>query len=98
MILEPGVHIYPHADGLSWGVSVNCGLVVPDGCYLTVAGETRFHKERQLLVFNDGFVHSAGNPSGMPRVLFNAMCANPGFTRKEPMALRIVTQTLNSKL
>jgi hypothetical protein len=98
LVLEPGAQIYPHADGLSWCASVNCGLIVPDGCYLTVAGVTRYHREGQVLVFNDGFIHSAGNDSERPRVLFNVMCANPEFSRREQAVLKATMQTLLSKM
>jgi Aspartyl/Asparaginyl beta-hydroxylase len=98
LVLEPGARIYPHADGLSWCTSVNCGLIVPDDCYLSVAGATRYHREGQVLVFNDGFIHSAGNESGRPRVLFNVMCAHPEFSRGEQAVLKTIMQTLLSKM
>lgn len=98
LILEPGARIYPHADGLSWGISLNYGLIVPEGCYLTVAGETRYHREGQFIAFNDGFIHSAGNDGAQPRVLFNVMCANPAFSHREQAVLDVVMRTLLARM
>jgi hypothetical protein len=94
LVLEPGAVILEHADGVGWALSYSHGLIVPDGCYLKVAGESRAHRERRSLLFNDSFVHGAGNHGRETRVLFAVVCVNPAFTPVEAAGLRIATSLL----
>lgn len=94
LVLEPGAVILEHADGVGWALSYSHGLIVPDGCYLKVAGESRAHRERGSLLFNDSFVHSAGNRGDATRVLFAVVCINPAFSPVEAACLRKATSVL----
>ena len=94
LVLEPGAVILEHADGVGWALSYSHGLIVPDGCYLRVAGESRAHRERGSLLFNDSFVHSAGNRGQVTRVLFAVVCINPAFSPVEAACLRKATSLL----
>ena len=65
--LAPGTHVKPH---VGWAASVyrlHLGLVVPTGCHLRVAGETRDWQEGKCLIFDDTVEHEAWNNSGQVR-------------------------------
>jgi len=68
--LDPGCHVYAHADFAPRGV-VRChlGLRVPPGCLLRVSGESRSWSEGRLLAFASAAEHEAVNPSATPRVV-----------------------------
>lgn len=90
LLLEPDVHIPSHSDGACWALSQQFGLIVPEGCHLTVAWEQRAHLEGGSLSFNDSFFHRAGNPSSRHRVLFNVTFSNPRLSAAERQALRLL--------
>lgn len=96
LILEPGVVLPLHADGVDWALSYHHGLLVPDGAYLTAAHETRKHSVGGSLVFNDSFVHSAGNTGTEPRVVLNIVLANPRLTAIERAGVRCLVESLPS--
>jgi aspartyl/asparaginyl beta-hydroxylase (cupin superfamily) len=65
--MAPHSHIRPH---VGWAVNayrVHLGLVVPDGCRLRVADETRPWKEGECLIFDDTVEHEAWNESDQVR-------------------------------
>lgn len=65
--MAPRSHIKPH---LGWAVNayrVHLGLVIPDGCRLRVADETRPWKEGECLIFDDTVEHEAWNDSNQVR-------------------------------
>ncbi|WP_294332976.1 aspartyl/asparaginyl beta-hydroxylase domain-containing protein [uncultured Sphingomonas sp.] len=96
LIMDPGLVLPPHCDGANWMLSYQFGLIVPDGCYLEVDGERRYHREGQGLVFNDSFVHSAGNESAGPRVLLAILHANPALSSAERLAMMEVANRLQT--
>lgn len=94
LILEPGVAIEPHSDGAGWCLSYHFGLIVPEGCHQTVAGERRYHGERASMLFEDCYVHSAANESADWRVIFNAVIANPQLDAAERRAIQQISADL----
>jgi hypothetical protein len=94
LVLEPGAIVDTHADASGWALSYHYGLIVPEKCYLKVAGETRFQGERRALLFNDSFIHSAGNLSKQTRVVFNVVCGNPSLNDAERGCLRDIAKLL----
>ena len=61
--MAPGTHIKPH---VGWAASVyrfHLGLVVPSGCKLRVAEETRYWSEGESWIFDDTIEHEAWNDS-----------------------------------
>ena len=44
-------------------------LIVPQGCWFRVGGETRYWREGEALVFDDTVEHEAMNPSDALRVV-----------------------------
>lgn len=98
LILEPGVVIPPHSDAANWCLSYHFGVIVPDGSFQTVAGETRFHREGGSMLFEDCYVHMAANHGSGTRVLFNIVLANPALTAAEISAIRALSAELPSGL
>jgi aspartyl/asparaginyl beta-hydroxylase (cupin superfamily) len=59
--LKPGTHIAPHHGMLNTRLICHLPLIVPDGCALRVAGETRAWQRGRLTIFDDSFEHEAWN-------------------------------------
>ncbi len=78
--LAPHTHIKPH---VGWAASVyrlHLGLVVPDGCRLRVADETRCWEEGKCLIFDDTVEHEAWNDSDQMRGTLLLDFLRPGVT------------------
>lgn len=78
--LAPKTHIKPH---VGWAKSVyrlHLGLVVPSGCLLRVADETRSWKEGECLIFDDTVEHEAWNDSDQARGTLLLDFLRPGIT------------------
>jgi len=79
-LLQAQTHIKPH---IGWAKSVyrlHLGLVVPPGCALRVADETRHWEEGKCLVFDDTVEHEAWNNSKECRGTLMLDFARPGIT------------------
>lgn len=88
LIMEPGVSIGLHSDGTNWCLSHHFGVIVPPDCHQTVAGERRYHRERESMVFDHSFVHTAANESDQWRVIVNVVFANPSLSAAECAAIK----------
>jgi len=67
--LAPGTYIRPH-KGYEGGVlRCHLGLIVPDGCGITVQGKTKKWVEGKCIVFDDTYVHEAWNYGKNHRVV-----------------------------
>lgn len=78
--LAPHAHVKPH---VGWAKSVyrlHLGLVVPPGCHLRVADETRAWKEGECLIFDDTVEHEAWNDSEKPRTVLLLDFLRPGLS------------------
>jgi aspartyl/asparaginyl beta-hydroxylase (cupin superfamily) len=78
--LAPHTHVAPH---VGWAASVyrlHLALVVPSGCRLRVASETRTWHEGRCLVFDDTVEHEAWNDSELPRGVLLLDFLRPGVT------------------
>lgn len=78
--LAPRTHVNPH---VGWAASVyrmHLALVVPTGCRLRVAGETRPWEEGRCLVFDDTVEHEAWNDSDLPRGVLLLDFLRPGIS------------------
>jgi beta-hydroxylase len=76
--LAPRTHVRPH---VGWAASVyrlHLALVVPPGCRLRVAGETRAWQEGRCLIFDDTVEHEAWNDSDLPRGVLLLDFLRPG--------------------
>lgn len=71
-ILEPGKQIPPHRGPYKGVLRYHLGLAVPrppEGAWLDVGGERRHWRTGKSLIFDDSFVHSAGNDTDAIRVV-----------------------------
>jgi len=78
--LAPHAHVKPH---VGWAASVyrlHLGLVVPPGCRLRVAEETRSWQEGSCLIFDDTVEHEAWNESDSPRGVLLLDFFRPGVS------------------
>lgn len=78
--LAPHTHIKPH---VGWAASVyrlHLGLVVPPGCRLRVADESREWQEGKCLIFDDTVEHEAWNDSDQTRGTLLLDFLRPGIT------------------
>jgi len=78
--LGPRTHVKAHCG---WAASVyrlHLPLVVPPGCRLRVAGESRSWEEGKCLVFDDTIEHEAWNDSDRPRGVLLLDFLRPGIS------------------
>jgi hypothetical protein len=76
--LAPRTHVKPH---VGWAASVyrlHLGLVVPQGCRLRVASETRTWHDGRSLLFDDTVEHEAWNDSDLMRGVLLVDFLRPG--------------------
>ncbi|HEX8841403.1 MAG TPA: aspartyl/asparaginyl beta-hydroxylase domain-containing protein [Sphingomicrobium sp.] len=68
-LLAPDTRIPPHVGISNTRLVCHLPLVVPEGCWFRVGGETRFWKRGEAFVFDDTMEHEALNPSDQLRVV-----------------------------
>ena len=78
--MAPGTHILPHSGWAENEYRLHLGLVVPSGCRLRVADETRSWREGKCLVFDDTIEHEAWNDSSEIRANLMVDFLRPGMT------------------
>ena len=78
--MAPGTHIDPHAGWAANEYRLHLGLVVPVGCRLRVANETRAWREGKCLIFDDTVEHEAWNESTEIRANLMVDFLRPGKT------------------
>ncbi len=68
-LLGPQTSILPHYDSDELDCyRAHLGILVPDGCPLTIEGETRYHRNGDWLVFHGKAHHETHNHSDQNRV------------------------------
>jgi beta-hydroxylase len=78
--LAPHTHVIPHTG---WAASVyrlHLPLVVPPGCRLRVAAETRAWQKGRCLIFDDTVEHEAWNDSDLARGVLLLDFLRPGMS------------------
>jgi aspartyl/asparaginyl beta-hydroxylase (cupin superfamily) len=86
--LAPGAHVEPHTGGVNAVLTVHLPLVVPPGCSMRVAGETRGWEEGRVVVFDDSFIHETWNRGTSSRVVLIWDVWHPELT---PLEIRAMT-------
>lgn len=97
-ILNPGVHITPHAGGSNLMLTCHLALIVPPDCHITVAGDTRTWTEGRCLLFDDSFIHEAVNRSDRQRAVLLWDIWHPELTEKEIAAVGYLMPKLKQYL
>jgi aspartyl/asparaginyl beta-hydroxylase (cupin superfamily) len=69
-LLAPQTHIPPHVGVSNARLVCHLPLVVPEGCWFRVGGETREWRRGEAFVFDDTIEHEAMNPTDQLRIVF----------------------------
>ncbi|MFI6339633.1 aspartyl/asparaginyl beta-hydroxylase domain-containing protein [Streptomyces sp. NPDC050535] len=85
--LLPGAAIAPHCDLWNFSINLHLAVDIPDGCSITVAGETRPWEEGKCLLFDYSFEHEARNDGDRPRTCLLVDLWHPETTIPERRAL-----------
>ncbi|MFG2545129.1 aspartyl/asparaginyl beta-hydroxylase domain-containing protein [Streptomyces sp. NPDC048594] len=85
--LLPGAVIAPHCDLWNFSINLHLAVDIPDGCSITVAGETRSWEEGTCLLFDYSFEHAARNEGDKPRTCLLVDLWHPETTIPERHAL-----------
>ena len=80
-LLKAGQHIQPHFGQSNHSLTVHLPIIVPQGGYLTVAGEEVAWQKGKVIIFDDSFIHEAINPSDEDRVGAYFLYLAPRFVR-----------------
>ena len=86
-LLAPETAIPAHVGVSNARLVCHLPLVVPDGCWFRVGGETRFWERGEAFVFDDTIEHEAMNPSSELRVVFIFDVWHPDLTDAERSAV-----------
>lgn len=70
-LLPPGARLNPHRDPFAGSLRYHLGLVTPNAnsCRIFVDGQEYFWRDGEDVVFDETYVHSAENTSGVTRVI-----------------------------
>ncbi|MFJ8104833.1 aspartyl/asparaginyl beta-hydroxylase domain-containing protein [Streptomyces sp. NPDC096132] len=85
--LLPGAVIDPHCDLWNFSINLHLAVDIPDGCGITVAGQTRSWEEGKCLLFDYSFEHEARNDGTRPRTCLLIDLWHPETTVPERRAL-----------
>ncbi|MCX5384674.1 aspartyl/asparaginyl beta-hydroxylase domain-containing protein [Streptomyces sp. NBC_00083] len=85
--LLPGAAIAPHCDLWNFSINLHLAVDIPEGCGITVAGETRLWQEGACLLFDYSFEHEAWNRGTRPRTCLLVDLWHPETTVPERKAL-----------
>jgi beta-hydroxylase len=78
--LAPRTRVQPHVGWAASMYRLHLALIVPPGCGLRVASETRQWQEGRCLVFDDTVEHEAWNDSDAPRGVLMLDFLRPGVS------------------
>jgi aspartyl/asparaginyl beta-hydroxylase (cupin superfamily) len=94
--LTPGTHIKPHRGYSDAVLRCHLGLIVPEGCSMRVAGETRSWSEGRCLVFDDTSEHEVWHRGDRPRIVLLLDFPRPGATQGVAMP-EVVAASLDGR-
>jgi beta-hydroxylase len=85
-VLPPGAVLNPHRDPYAGSMRYHLGLVTPndDGCFIKVDDEVYSWRDDQGVVFDETFIHTAENRTGVERLILFCDVERPlrtGFAR-----------------
>lgn len=91
-LLAPNTRIPPHVGVNNARLVCHLPLVVPEGCWFRVGGETRFWRRGEAFVFDDTIEHEAMNPSDQLRIVFIFDVWHPDLSEVERDAVRALIE------
>lgn len=86
-LLAPHTKIPPHVGISNARLVCHLPLIVPEGCWFRVGGETRYWKSGEAFVFDDTIEHEAANPSDELRVVLIFDLWHPDLSAAERSAV-----------
>lgn len=86
-LLAPHTEIPPHVGVNNARLVCHLPLVVPEGCWFRVGGETRMWREGKAFVFDDTIEHEAMNPTDQLRVVLIFDVWHPQLGPAEQLAI-----------
>lgn len=86
--LKPHQSIAPHFGQSNHALTVHLPLDIPNDCYLEVGAQKQPWNENEVLVFDDSFLHSAHNGSGLSRVVLIFSIWHPDLSTDERAAVQ----------
>ena len=81
--IYPGIKIIPYTGFSNDRVRIHLGLIVPENCFIEIAGQRMHWNEGEVFAFSDAFVHSAQNNSNQNRYILICDVWNPHLTKKQ---------------
>jgi aspartyl/asparaginyl beta-hydroxylase (cupin superfamily) len=91
-LLAPHTTIPPHVGVNNARLVCHLPLIVPEGCWFRVGGETRHWKRGEAFVFDDTIEHEAMNPTDELRVVFIFDIWHPDLSQVERDAVKAVIE------
>ncbi|MFQ5937765.1 MAG: aspartyl/asparaginyl beta-hydroxylase domain-containing protein [Acidiferrobacterales bacterium] len=85
--LQAGGHIVSHFGRTNVRLTVHMGIIIPDGCTIRVATETRAWQEGCVMLFDDSFEHEAWNRSDRDRTVLIFEAWHPALEVAELVAI-----------
>jgi aspartyl/asparaginyl beta-hydroxylase (cupin superfamily) len=86
-LLAPATRIPPHVGVNNARLVCHLPLIVPEGCWFRVGGETRHWKRGEAFVFDDTIEHEAMNPTDELRIVFIFDIWHPDLSEVEREAV-----------
>ena len=79
-----------HVDWGNWLVTIQMGIIVPEGCGIRVGGEERSWHEGRCLAFDNSYEHEVWNGGSASRLVLAIHLAHPDLTPTEAQALALL--------
>ncbi len=95
-LLAPHTTIPPHVGVNNARLVCHLPLVVPEGCWFRVGGETRRWQAGEAFVFDDTIEHEAANPSDQLRVVMIFDVWHPDLSPVEQQAVAALIASENA--
>ena len=91
--LNGGQSINQHFGQSNHALTAHLALKIPRFCEMVVADQTQHWNEKELLMFDDSFRHSAHNNSSEQRIVLIFSIWHPDLTETEKSAVKSAFQT-----
>uniref|UniRef100_A0A4W3JRY2 Aspartate beta-hydroxylase n=1 Tax=Callorhinchus milii TaxID=7868 RepID=A0A4W3JRY2_CALMI len=86
-IMQPGTHVWPHTGPTNCRLRMHLGLVIPKGCRIRCANDTREWKEGKVVIFDDSFEHEVWQDANSYRLIFIVDVWHPELTPQQRRTL-----------
>uniref|UniRef100_A0A4W3JU17 Aspartate beta-hydroxylase n=1 Tax=Callorhinchus milii TaxID=7868 RepID=A0A4W3JU17_CALMI len=85
-IMQPGTHVWPHTGPTNCRLRMHLGLVIPKGCRIRCANDTR-SEEGKVVIFDDSFEHEVWQDANSYRLIFIVDVWHPELTPQQRRTL-----------